>query len=247
MKRNLISATKVFGMIAFSCFVSFFVYISFFIIIRQISTDVTGYTVYEIDEQGAVHDIETVETAPNKAELGENRGYKEVRTDMPVAANVTMSVLQVVCGVGVVFCTAGAVIAKDAAKDRNNADFNSAVFDKYRGFKIGALAGIPSLFFYIITLILRFITVSDFSKTYFWLYRWIVMCPVKPINDLFTGNADILHAAPIWSIAVQVIFPLCIAAFCGIMYIICYNEDSFIAKVLYKSTRKKEKKQRRIG
>lgn len=241
MKRNVISAVKMTGMLAFACIISFFVYISFFVIIRQISTDVAGYTIYEIDENGKAHDIETVEKAPDS--IAENQGYREVRTDMPQAAVVLMSILQVICGLGIVFCTVGSVIARDAARDRNDVDFNGAKYDPLRGLKTGALFAVVPFILYAVCLIMRLSSpTAAAAKSYYWFYRWIVMCPVKPIVDIFTKNAAIMADASVVSIAFSGVTVLLLVAFCTVMYLICYNEDSVIAKFLYKSTRKKESK-----
>lgn len=243
MQRDILSAAKVVGMTLFACFISFFVYISFYVITRQIATEVTGYTIYEVTEQG-VKDIETVTVLPSK--IAQNQGYKEVRSPMPATATAAMSVLQVICGVGIVFCTAGSVFAKDAARDRNDADFNNAPYNRLRGLKVGLLAAIPQVILYILLLVFK-ISGADAAKSYYWVYRWLVMCPVKPIIDVFTGNAATLDAAPMWSVVIQGVFILLFVAFCAVMYIVCYNEDSVVAKLLYKSTRKKEKEQRRLG
>lgn len=245
MKRNFISAAKMTGMLVFACVISFFVYISFFVIIRQISTDVAGYTIYEVDENGHSHDIETVEKAPES--IAENQGYREVRTEMPQAANVLMSSLQVICGLGIVFCTVGSVIARDAARDRNDVDFNGKSYDKLRGLKIGAIFAVIPAILYTVCLVMRLTDPSSAAaKSYYWFYRWLVMCPVKPVIDIFTGNAATLAEASVLSIALSGITVLLLVAFCTAMYLICYNEDSVVAKFLYKSTRKEEKKGRRL-
>ncbi len=48
--------------------------------------------------------------------------------------------------------------------------------------------------------------------------------------------------ASVMSIAFSGVTVLLLVTFCTVMYLICYNEDSVIAKFLYKSTRKKESK-----
>lgn len=244
MKSNLSAAAKMIGISIFACAISFFVYISLFVLMRGIATDVAGYTIYEIDENGAKHDVETVSTVPES--IKENQGYYENRTSMPNSATVTLGVIQVICGVGVYFCTTGTVLAKEAAKDRNNADFNGAPSDKLRGLKIGALAAVPSFAVYICIMIMRFLPPSKVSDWFFWIYRWIVLCPVKPIVDLMTGSASKLSAAPVWAVSALIVFSLLLVAFSYTMYLICYNEDSFLAKVLYKSAKKTDNS-RRLG
>ena len=167
---------------------------------KYIESSTREATVTEIDENGKAHDIETVEKAPDS--IAENQGYREVRTDMPQAATVLMSTLQVVCGLGIVFCTVGSVIARDAARDRNDVDFNGAKYDPLRGLKTGALFAVVPFILYAVCLIMRLSSpTAAAAKSYYWFYRWIVMCPVKPIVDIFTKNAAIMADASVMSIA----------------------------------------------
>jgi hypothetical protein len=161
------------------------------------------------------------------------------------AATALLGILQVFCGVGIVFCTVGSVIAKEAARDRNDADFNNAAQDKMRGFKIGGLAVMPMLAAGVAAVVLKIL--GGASAGFYWFYRWVILCPVKPIFDLLTGNATDFSGAPLWSVIVSVGFTALFLAFCGVMYIICYNEDSVIAKLLYKSAKRKKENVRKMG
>ena len=245
MNGNISKATKMFGMAIFACVISFFVYISFFILMRTIATDVTGYTIYQVNDDGTTTDIEVVEKAPES--IKSNQGYKENRSEMPTSATITLGILQVICGVGIFMCTTGSILANTAAKDRNNTDFNEATFDKFKGLKIGALSVIPLFIYNLIIIALRFLSPSSISDWAFWIYRWIVLCPVKPIVDLITGNANKLHNTPIWSVFALIVFGILVMVFSFILYLICYNEDSFLSKFLYKSARKKDKTKRLGG
>lgn len=239
MRENISSAAKVSALILFSCFISFFVYISFYVMIKQFSTEVIRYDVYDTV---AKEKIGEVEKKPD--EIEENRYYDPIYSEMPLAAEIVLGTLQLVCGVGVVFCTAGSVLAKEAARDRNDADFNHAEPDRLRGLKIGIFAAVPSLLLYIGAMVMKFMTPSAVTHMYYWIYRWIILCPVKPIADLLTGNAINLETARTGGLAATVIFSLLIVVFCAVMYIICYNEDSVIAKVLYKSAKKEDNTRR---
>lgn len=237
MQRNIRPALKAVGMSAFAVFLSFFVYISLFVLVRHFSTEVIGYTLYEINEQGGSTVVETLSEPPKT--LKENQNYAQQRSEMSGGASALLGVLQTVCGLGVVFCFVGSVFAKEAARDRNDVDFNRATADKARGFKIGALAAIPLFVMAVTAVILK--VVGSGASAFYWVYRWFVLNPVKPIVDLITSNAADLNAAPLWAIIVLILLPVLFFAFCGGMYLICYNEDSIIAKLLYKSTKKKNK------
>ncbi len=239
MKQNIMPALKVVGMSVFAVLLSFFVYVSLFFVVRQFSTEVVGYTVYGAD--GAV--IGVVEEAPQLSE--EIIGYAEKRSDMTAGATALLGTLQVICGVGIVFCTVGSVFANEAARDRNNADFNGAKKDSLRGLKIGGLAIIPMLAINITAIILK--VLGNSADVFYWCYRWLFLAPVKPVVDLLTGNANTLTEAPLWAVIVFIVFTLIMLVFSWVMYIICYNEDSVIAKVLYKSTKKKKENVKRLG
>lgn len=240
MKHNVMPALKVVGMSVFAVLISFFVYFSLHLIVRQFSTEVIGYTLY--GEGGK--EIGVVEEVPQEPSE-EITGYAEKRSEMTPGATALLGALQVICGVGIVFCTVGSVFAKEAAKDRNDVDFNDAKPDKLRGFKIGGLAVLPLLALNIFAIVLKIMGSS--AAVFYWLYRWIFLCPVKPIIDGMTGNVNTLAEAPLWAIFAFLSFTALLFAFCGVMYIICYNEDSVIAKLLYKSTKKKKEKIRRLG
>ena len=237
MKRNVNPALKVVGISVFAVFLCFFVYISLFILVRQFSTQVVGYTVYEVVD-GKSSDIETLTEPPET--LTENQGYRQERTEMNAGASALLGTLQVICGLGVVFCFVGSVLAKEAAKDRNDADFNNIAADKLRGFKIGALAVIPLALINIATIVMKLKGLS--AAIFYWLLRWGLLNPVKPVVDILTGNAVDIAQAPLWSLVALMGFTVLMVIFCGVMYIICYNEDSVISKLLYKSTKKKSKR-----
>ncbi len=245
LMHNLKPALKVVTMTAFACFMSFFIYISFFVVVNGITTKVTGYKVIQVDEQGNGTEIGTVTEKP--AEIPIDMKYLAIYSEMPTSAEVTLGVLQVVCGVGVYFCMAGSVLASVAAKDRNNSDFNGGSYDKNRGLFIGLFAAIPSTVLYVLTVLLRFLKPSGFSHIYYWFYRWVVMCPVKPIADILTNSAPNLESAPVWSVFAYIIFIALTVVFCYVMYRICYNEDSVIAKILYKSVKKQQQTRRLSG
>lgn len=246
MKSNITVAAKMFGMGVFACLISFFVYFSLFIIMRSIATDVTGYTIYQINEDGSKTDVEIVEKVPESVK--ENQGYYENRSAMPKSASITLGVLQVFCGVGIFFSTVGSVLSTAAARDRNDADFNDAPTDKLRGLKIGFFAALPLFVYNLIIIALRFLFSSSSSWDWlFWVYRWVALSPVKPIVDLMTGNAKTLAETPAWSVIALIIFSILVILFSFAMYLICYNEDNVISKLLYKSTRKKEQTKRLGG
>ncbi len=238
MQRNISPALKTVAISALAVILSLFVYVSIFTMVFQFSTKVVGYTLYEITEDGEAVDIETLSEPPKTME--ENQNYRQERSEMSVGASAVMGILQTLCGLGIVFCFVGSILAKEAARDRNDVDFNGAKADKMRGFKIGALAAIPLLAVNVATLVVKIM--GSAGATLYWVYRWVLLSPVKPLVDLITGNAANLSAAPLWSVIVLFAFTLLFVAFCGVLYLLCYNEDSVIAKVIYKSTKKKEKR-----
>ncbi len=268
MQGNVRAAGKIIGMAIFTSILCLFIQVSFHSMMKSFSTDVIGYEVYEVkeDEAGNVTQVSHGYIAKDEKpeEADSSMRYMSVYGEMPTSVKVVETVLSTVCSLGVLFCTTGTVFAKIAARDRNDCDFNGAVPDKARGLFIGALAAIPPFVFYLITLALRlFAKSSSVVNWYYWFYRFIIMGPVKPIVDLFTtvqtgeyviasqtypimGVETDLASVPIWAIAVQGVFIILFIAFGYAMYRICYNEDSIISKLLYKSARD-DRNVRRLG
>lgn len=245
MRENVSTALRITGMAIFACFLSVFVYISVYTLMSSITQEVVGYEVHVLDENSSeVGEPYFIEEKPTKIEP--THKYVAKYSEMSKTAKIVTGVLQVICGVGILFCTTGSVIAKVAAKDRNNADFNDATLDKTKGVKIGLLAAIPPILVYLVVLVLRFLSPSKVYDWVYWFYHVIFLAPVKPIVDAMTDGATQLHLVPIGSLIATIIFIVLYAAVFAVLYVICYNEDSFLAKVLYKSATKKEN-HRRLG
>ncbi len=260
MRDNMRAAGKIIGMAIFTSILCLFVQLAIFSMMKSFSADIVGYEVQEILEDGTFKQHPSVKEIPEDPEA--NFRYIQIYADMPTSVKAVETAISTILSLGILFCTTGTVFAKVAAKDRNDCDFNGAVPDKNRGFKMGALAAIPPFVLYAVTLVLRFVGTGKWVDWYYWFYRFIVMGPVKPITDLLTnatqstvtvgtevynitGAETALSEVPVWAIAVQGGFVLLFVLFGFLMYRICYNEDSVIAKLLYKSA--DDRNVRRLG
>lgn len=244
---NFSAARKMIGMALFSAILCMFVQFSFFFLMRSFSTEVKGYDVYSVTSENPTGTYEGYIDKSERPETPEeDKRYLSVLTDMPKSAKIVETVLSTVCSLGILFCTVGTVLANTAAKDRNLGDFDGAVLDKSRGFKLGLMASVPSLAFYVAALILRYLPSTKAADWFFWGYRFIALGPVKPVNDLLVGAETNLASVPWWWVIASGLYVVLFIAFCGAMYLICYNEDSWVAKMLYKSA-KKETNVRRLG
>lgn len=260
MQENIRHAGKIIGMAIFTSILCLFIQVSIFSMMKSFSADIVGYEVQEILEDGSFKQHPSVKEIPENPE--KNFRYIQIYADTTTSVKAVETVISMILSLGILFCTTGTVFARVAAKDRNDCDFNGAIPDKNRGLKMGALAAIPPFVFYLVTLILRFVGSSKWVDWYYWFYRFIVMGPVKPITDLLTnapqstvtveGSEYVLTGAethlanvPVWAIAVQGGFVLLFVLFGFLMYRICYNEDSVIAKLLYKSA--DDRNVRRLG
>ncbi len=256
-------ALKVIGMALFASILCLFVQVSIHTMMKSFSTEVVGYEVHEMLEDGSSvdHGIIDVKDAPETPE--ENYRYMAIYPDMPKSAKVVEVVISALFSLGILFCTTGSVFASVAAKDRNDADFNGAEPQKNKGLFIGLISIIPPAIVYIATIVLKFLKPSKAVDWFYWVYRFIAMGPIKPITDLFTsvetsrfnigekvyitiGPETALANVPVWAIAVQGVGLLLFALMGYLLYRVCYNEDSFLAKLLYKSARK-EQTGRRLG
>ena len=252
-------ARKIFGMAVFSVILCFFVQLSFFALIQSFSTEVVRYDIYDATKVDENNPKGAYVTTYEKDELPENLDRNVLKpypvlSEMPASARVVETVLSTVFSLGIFVCTTGSVLADAAAKDRNNSDFNGAPYNKTRGFKIGLLAAIPSAVFYVATVVLRFFPSNKIIDWYFWFYRFVALGPVKPLNDRMTwaqletgefGAQTDLSLVLWWWVISTVLYIALFVLFCYAVYRICYNEDSWLAKLLYKS--KDPKNVRRLG
>ncbi len=247
MQSNFKAARKIVGMALFTSFLCIFIQFSFHFMLKSFSTEVTGYDVYYATEENQKGDYKGwIEKSELPEEREEGMNYVSTFSEMPDSVKVVEKVLGTICSLGVLFCTVGTVLANVAAKDRNDCDFNGAEHDKKKGLVIGLMAAVPAFVLYLATVVLRFFPSNKIINWYFWFYRFIIMGPVKPINDAITSAQTDLASVPAWFIAVQGVYLILFVVFCYAMYYICYNEDSVIAKLLYKSTRK-DQNVRRLG
>lgn len=263
MQSNIKVALKVMGMALFASILCLVVQISIHTMMKSFTTEPVGYEVHEVKEDGTSvdHGVISAEDAPETPE--ENFRYMAIYPDMPQSAKVVETVISLLFSLGILFCTTGSVFASVAAKDRNDCDFNGAEPNKNRGLVIGAIAAIPPALGYIAALVLKFIGSGKAVDWYYWVYRFIIMGPVKPLTDIFTatqtgsfaigdktyittGAETSLMEVPLWTVAMMGVYVLLFVLMGYLMYRICYNEDSALAKLLYKSTRKEETG-RRLG
>lgn len=263
MRNNFKIARKIVGMALFASFLCIFVQFSFHTLIKSFSTEVVGYEVYEVVDEDTKISHGTIAKADLPEKPDKSFRYMAVYSEVPASAKAVEVILSTLFSLGIFFCTAGSVLANAAAKDRNDCDFNGVEHDKNRGLIIGLLAAIPSFFLYIVAIILRFMPSSKAINWYYWFYRFIVNGPFKPVNDVLTtvetnrftigaetyivsGVETNLSNVEPWTVFIQVIYIVLLVAFCYIMYRICYNADSIVAKLLYKSTQKTQSP-RRLG
>ncbi len=240
------AAGKILGMMLFSAFLCMFVQFSFHFMLKSFATEVIGYEVHEVFEDGSSIDRGYIEKSEKPENPEASMKYVSRFSEMPKSAKAVEIVLSTVFSLGILFCTTGSVLADIAAKDRNNCDFNGAEYNKNRGFLIGLFTAAPLAVLYLGTLILHFLPSSSAANWYFWVYRFIVLGPVKPINDALTGTAVVLHDVSTSWVVLHIGYLIAFVLFCGLMYRICYNEDSVLAKLLYKSKRQ-DNGARRLG
>ena len=245
MRSDFKVGMKIVSTMIFTCILCFFLYISVDVMIKQISTHVIGYDVIDITaNDGKGEKVDFVEAIPE--EKPENTRYIAVFSEKPFAAKATTWVLQAVLCLGVFFCTAGSVVAKTAAKDRNDVDFNEGIHDRWRGIKIGFFASTPLIISYILAIVVKVINYRQLCEAYFWVYRWIITVPVRPFVDLLVNSSTNLGGAPLSGILWTGVFVPLLIAFCALMYFVCYNEDSVLAKILYKSMKEKDDTRRAL-
>ena len=229
----------------FTCILCFFLYISVEVMIKQISTHVIGYDVIDTSaNDGRGEKVGFVEAIPE--ERPENTKYISVYSEKPFAAKATTFALQSILCLCVFFCTVGSVVAKAAAVDRNDVDFNGGNHDRWKGFKLGLIASIPLTVAYGLAVLVKAMRYTSLGETYFWVYRWLITIPVRPFVDLFVNSSINLQSASLKGVLLTGVFVPLLIIFCALMYFVCYNEDSVLAKILYKSMKKDDDTRRKL-
>lgn len=237
MKNNLMAALKVFGMTVFAALIGFFIYVSIYQIFN-IGADAT-YAVYMVDSNGQF----LLDESGNYIVKGIYNEYPTCgEGELPVkvfdysSATITArGLLQQICMLGTYLVLVLSVIFNIGNQDRNNVDFNGKVYDKFKGLKIGLFAAIPSAVVYLFFVYCK-LTGIQFYNMYMWLN--IIY---KPFMDLITNDATTIYNVSWTCIAIMLLFVLILPLVCFIGYRIAYDQDTWIARILYKSKEKKGK------
>ena len=188
MQSNMRLAFKLMGMALFTSFLCLFVQVSFHTMMKSFSTEIVGYKVYHVIDQktGENEYLGIIDKNEKPQESEADMKYLSVYSEMSQSAKTVETVLSTIFSLGIFFCTTGTVFANAAAKDRNDCDFNGADPDKLRGLKIASLAAIVPTCFYVGIIACSFAAKNSVINWIYWVYRFVVMGPVKPINDMFT-------------------------------------------------------------
>lgn len=120
-------------------------------------------------------------------------------------------------------------------KDKNLVNFKRIEEDKYRGFKVGLIAIIPSL---LLSILLILSKIGAFYN---------ILLPYKLINSSYFGLNSLIFSNVFkvtdinWvSIIISALLPILTPLVCGLAYIFGYNRIMMIEKVVYKKPNNKK-------
>lgn len=115
-------------------------------------------------------------------------------------------------------------------KDSNLVKFNHKSEDKFKGFKIGAVATVPNYLFLVFLALAR---VGLFPKFPMALYM-LLNSSVYSFIQVIVGSAVAVSELSVWRLALLFILPLIIPAIAGVSYILGYKNISLSEKFIYK-------------
>ncbi len=118
-------------------------------------------------------------------------------------------------------------------KNNNMVQFGRMEEDLKRGFKIGAIAAIPSALVSILLLLSKAGLFYDFLVIY-----KIIAAQILPGLNLFTGTTSYITDLSWAAIIVLSLLPVFIPVFCGVGYVLGYKRIAIMQKIVYKDSKK---------
>ncbi len=238
MKSNIRLGLKVFWSACIAIFMCFFIYISIFTIFT-IGADAT-YAVYQVADDGTIvkdadgNDV-VLRIENDVPEFNKNETYIKV-FDRSGATEKLQIALQQFFMLLTFIIVIGKAIADTAYDDRNATDFTSAAYDKQKGLKIGLFAVIPFVLIYLLLIVSKIV-----SFEFYGVFTFLNL-PFKPYMNLITNNATTIADVSWVAIAAFSVILLAIPLICFVTYRLAFNQDSLVAKLIYKSKQPKGKK-----
>lgn len=181
-------------------------------------------------------------TADTKPTLAENQFVESIRTEMPKTASVAMDILSQ-SFMFVLFATLiYSKLWERGDRDANSVNFGRMEEDKLRGLRIGLIAAVPSIVFYLLLVVSK---LGLITEKYFFIYRFLNLT-FMPVMSALTGKAGLVSSTNVsWlSLAAILLTVATLPLISHAAYLLGYNHISLSEKIIYVNPDKKRKRKR---
>ena len=180
-------------------------------------------------------------TADTKSTLAENQFVESIRTEMPKTVSVAMGILSQ----SFMFVLFAALIYSKlwerGDRDANSVNFGRMEEDKLRGLRIGLIAAVPSIVFYLLLVVSK---LGLITEKYFFIYRFLNLT-FMPVMSALTGKAGLVSTNVSWlSLAAILLTVATLPLISHAAYLLGYNHISLSEKIIYVNPDKKRKRRR---
>ena len=239
-KKTINVAIKVFTRLLLATVLCAILYISMNVISTAFFSDVVGYQIYEQNEAQEVilveeHYYQAGETIQSSEtmDLADNQMFSAIRI-VPDGTKRTMDVISQILML-IVFCVFPYhILWEFGNRDDTNVRYRGQRPDPMRGLKIGLLAMIPSVMFWVVLVISKYVSALH---GYLGFYR-IVAFPYLPYTNWLVGDAASASALPVWRLLLLLPMFLVVPAVCAMAYRMGGNQFSIAEFLTF--VRKKE-------
>lgn len=256
------TAGRVFLKSIFAGVLALIVYFSMTMIFSGLGTKNIGEHIYEYDENSQPVLVDTIYYDEESADSAESETTSDVtsdvastegaestesaeseddgrfsvaiRSEMSPTADFFYQLLSIVCMVLLLLCMPYSDLWTLGDKDNNSVTFGRMTEDKFHGFKIGLIAGIPG---FICFFLLVLSEMGVFADRYLALYQFLNV-PYILVIQLITGGASAASEMATWCLIPLGLLTLLVPAVCGLGYYLGYKEFSLSEKFMYKSGKK---------
>lgn len=239
MKEILKGGGKLFLKTVVVNIMCFFIVISFSVLTTAAFTKNIGYKAYgtmsDSSEQTELYTYYYEDGDDTQKSAYEEEGYTvstvNIRSEISRSGKTCFLIIsEVFCFL--LFC--GIIyprIWQNGTNDSNLVRFKHKNEDKFKGFKIGAVAAVPNYLLLIFLVIAKLGAFPNFPMA---LYKFL-NSSVYSFIEIISGRAITVSELAVWRLALLFILPLLIPVIAGISYILGYKNISVGEKLIYKN------------
>lgn len=201
------------------------------------STAEIGYTVYATDEQGNAKELYTHMNADGedtKMQEYEEQGLElkkiGIYSELGGAPRAAMMIISQICTLGTVFLFMYGKVYYVGDSDANKVAFERIKYDRFKGFKMGAVPAVFSLVFYVWLVLGKLGIGGDISLAVFRLINYHLFAYCQLIFGDTASVAELGWGSIIAAFLTVVLIPI----ICQMCYILGYKRISVFEKLVFK-------------